>query len=284
MVKHTDAELNDDIQEPSDSDASGADSNVQATDHAQDHAAETSETSNIPHATDAFPAPDAADEDAGTTAQHQSALSSLPDLRQTLSDDPALDDAGADTSREEFTTVYDIIDHLEQTLNEAKGSIFSPSQARINRDEFNEQLGTLKGMLPVQLERASALMREAERRLENAQNQATAIVSSAQSRAAQTVTEAQDQAQFLAGQENVTDLARQQARAILDQAQAKSERLTQGADEYCTKVMRGLQEQLGKLNQDVNAGLEVLGERRQSAAEDYESIVDYDDDPPSEDA
>ena len=219
-----------------------------------------------------------------TAAPHQSALSSLPDLRQTLSDDPSPNGDGIDTSHEEFTTVYDILDHLEQTLNEAKSSIFFPSQARINRDEFSEQLGTLKGMLPVQLERASALMREAERRLENAQSQATAIVSSAQSRAAETVSQAQEQAQFLAGQENVTDLARQQARAILDQAQAKSERLTRGADEYCTRVMEGLQEQLGKLNQDVNAGIEVLEERRKSAAEEYESTAGVDDDLPSEDS
>ena len=197
------------------------------------------------------------------------ALSGLPDLRQTLSDDPALDEQRVANSREEFTSVYDILDHLEQTLSDAKGSIFSPSQARVDRDDFVEQLAALKGMLPVQLERASALMREAERRLENAQSQASAIVASAQSRAADTVREAQDQAQFLAGQENVTALARQQARSILDMAQSRSERLTQGADEYCIKVMHGLQEQLGKLSLDVNAGLDVLNERRQEAARQY---------------
>ena len=42
-------------------------------------------------------------------------------------------------------------------------------------------------------------MREAERRLENAQTQANAIVASAQSRAADTIREAEEQAQFLPG-------------------------------------------------------------------------------------
>ena len=125
----------------------------------------------------------------------------------------------------------------------------------------------------MQLERASALMREAERRLESAQTQANAVVASAQSRAADMVREANEQAQFLAGQENVTELARQKARTILDQAQAKSDHLTQGADQYCTTVMEGLSQQLGKLAQDVQAGLNVLEERQRSAGEQLPKLT-----------
>lgn len=138
---------------------------------------------------------------------------------------------------------------------------------KVDRDEFTDQLSELKKMLPVQLERASALMREAERRLESAQTQSNAIVASAQSRAANMIRDANEQAQFLAGQENVTELARQKARAILDQAQTKADHLTQGADQYCTTVMEGLSQQLGKLSQDVQAGLNVLEERQRAARE-----------------
>ena len=169
----------------------------------------------------------------------------LPDLREK----PTVEEQ----SQEEFTTVYDVIGKLEDTLNEAKGGFFSP--------------GLVKVMLPVQLERASALMREAERRLESAQTQANAIVASAQSRAADTIKEANDQAQFLAGQENVTELARQKARTILNTAQAKADHLTQGADDYSAKVMEGLRQQLTKLTSDVDAGLNVLHERQRAAAD-----------------
>ena len=227
-----------------------------------------------PHEADE-PADDKPSTSSTPSAPSRSALSSLPDLRETLSGEPDAADTAAAKSREEFTTVYDIIDHLEQILTDAKGSLFFPNQARVDRDEFAEQLTALKGMLPVQLERASALMREAERRLENAQSQSSAIVASAQSRAADMIKEAQDQAQFLAGQENVTDLARQQARSILDQAQSKSERLTQGADEYCTKVMQGLQEQLDKLSVDVRAGLDVLNARKAEASEQREQSAQH---------
>lgn len=196
--------------------------------------------------------------------RHAFDMNSLPDLRETNNGN---DFSSADASRDEFTTVYDIIDQLEALLEDAKGSIFTPSMVKVDRDEFGGRLDELKKMLPVQLERASALMREAERRLESAQTQANAIVASAQSRAADMIKDANDQAQFLAGQENVTEIARQKARAILDQAQAKSDRLTQGADQYCTTVMEGLQAQLGKLDRDVQAGLNVLYERQRAAGE-----------------
>ena len=91
-------------------------------------------------------------------------------------------------------------------------------------------------------------------------------MSSAQLQSSQIIDEAQERAQFLAGQENVTALARQKAREILASAQAKSDKLTQGADQYCATVMEGLKQQLDKLEQDVQAGQRVLEERRQAAA------------------
>ena len=183
----------------------------------------------------------------------------LPDLREK----PTVEEQ----SQEEFTTVYDVIGKLEDTLNEAKGGFFSPGLVKVDRDALMDNLDELKKMLPVQLARASALMREAERRLESAQTQANAIVASAQSRAADTIKEANDQAQFLAGQENVTELARQKARTILNTAQAKADHLTQGADDYSAKVMEGLRQQLTKLTSDVDAGLNVLHERQRAAAD-----------------
>ena len=220
-------------------------------------------------------------------------MSSLPDLRDPASrggaDDGRQQDATADAamgaardhdryseaesqSRAEFPTVYDILDSLERQLDEAKSSFFVPNQVRIDRDEFAGQLDELKNMLPVQLERASALMREAERRLENAQTQANAVIASAQSQAANIVHDAQEQAQFLAGQDNITTIARQKARAILDQAQTKADKLTSGANQYCTDVMQGLQDQLDKLSQDVRGGLSVLDQRERAASERLDHI------------
>ena len=204
-------------------------------------------------------------------------MSDLPDLRATFDPNAPLDDS-SDRSRDEFTTVYDIIDSIEEELDEAKPILFAPSSVRVDRESFTGKLDKLKKMLPVQLERASALMRESERRLESAQTQANAIIASAQSRAADTVREANEQAQFLAGQENVTELARQKARGILDQAQAKADKLTQNADKYCITMMESLQQQVDKIGTGVQAGLNVLYDRQREAGA-YLDHLDADDYP-----
>ena len=67
----------------------------------------------------------------------------LPDLRQNATDDEEA------RSREEFTTVYDVIDQMEQSLDQAKGALFAPGLIKVDRDEFADHLATLKKMLPV---------------------------------------------------------------------------------------------------------------------------------------
>ena len=72
-------------------------------------------------------------------------ISQLPDLRETL--DPKADMNPEEVkSREEFTTVYDIIDSMEVTLEAAKTSLFAPSMVRVDREEFAGQLDELKRM------------------------------------------------------------------------------------------------------------------------------------------
>ena len=214
----------------------------------------------------AFPLPDLREREDGGAIDFEE--DEAPLVTQTTK----VSDEVRSKSRAEFTTVYDIIDSMATTLSEAKNVLFAAGMVKIDRDEFVDQLARLKDMLPVQLERASALMREAERRLRTAQAQANSIVSSAQSQSAEIIEEAQERAQFLAGQENVTALAKQKARDILDTAQAKSDKLTQGADQYCANVMEGLKTQLDKLEQDVQAGRRVLEERRRSAKRAQDEI------------
>ena len=76
-------------------------------------------------------------------------MSDLPDLRNTFNPNAPLDDSN-DLSRDEFTTVYDIIDKLESALDEAKPILFFPGSVRVDRDEFTEQLDQLKKMMPAQ--------------------------------------------------------------------------------------------------------------------------------------
>ncbi|MDK6471534.1 hypothetical protein [Gardnerella pickettii] len=248
------SKANDDAA--SDSAAAGDSAGDSSADSSADSAAAGDNVQNL------FPMPDLREREDGGAIEFEDEEENVfkaADL-QTVSEEVRT------KSREEFTTVYDIIDTMETALNSAKGVLFAAGMAKVDREEFGDYLSRLKDMLPVQLERASALMREAERRLRTAQAQANSVVSSAQSQAAQMVEEAQERARFLAGQENVVAIAKNQAREIVSNAQAKAEKLTRGADQYSATVMEGLKQQLDKLEQDVQAGQRVLEERRRAAA------------------
>ena len=251
-------------------------------DDASDDASDAASGATSDAASDSAAAGDSSGDSASTGDNVQN-LFPMPDLRERedggaiafddeeenvfkAADPQTVSEEVRTKSREEFTTVYDIIDTMETALNSAKGVLFAAGMAKVDREEFGDYLSRLKDMLPVQLERASALMREAERRLRTAQAQANSVVSSAQSQAAQMVEEAQERARFLAGQENVVAIAKNQAREIVSNAQAKAEKLTRGADQYSSTVMEGLKQQLDKLEQDVQAGQRVLEERRRAAA------------------
>lgn len=183
-------------------------------------------------------------------------MQSLPEMRPNTSNQQQ-----SVHNREEFTTVYDTIDHLEELLLSAKSTLFTPRMVKVDRDEIVDQLNALKDTLPVQLERASALMREAERRLENAQTQADAIVSSAQLDANRKIEEAQAQAEFLASQEQVTQIARQKANNLVANAQERADQLMTGANEYSLHVMQELQKQVDAYSRNIASGLQALNDR-----------------------
>lgn len=222
-------------------------------------------------ADDASLADNAAAEQTATTPAASTGV--IPDhIRAMLDDD---DDADFE-AKDQFTTVFDLVEQIEELVDESKPSIFSGGQVRLDRDELTSLLNELKSKLPVQLERASALMRESERRLESAQSQSNAIIASAQSRAATIVREANEQAQFLASQENVVAIATDKARTILNRAQNRADRLSRGADEYSTRVLNELADQLSKAQQGVQNGLGVLAERQRQAAADMPHLNDDD--------
>lgn len=195
------------------------------------------------------------------------------DYQSMLPDDDESEEFNS--TKDQFTTVYDLLDQIESLVEESKTGFFS-SQVRVDREELTSLLRELKAKLPVQLERASALMRESERRLENAQSQASAIVAAAQSRSSAIIRDANERAQFLTSQENVTALATERARTILDTAQAKADKLVHGADHYSTAVLTELSEQLAKASHGVQSGLDVLAERQREAAQDLDHLTDDD--------
>ncbi|WP_158214134.1 hypothetical protein [Bifidobacterium vansinderenii] len=245
--------------------------------YAQDsYASQTSSASDASYANASYSDNAYADAAASDGTTDSPAADEVPlpkDYQSMLMDDD--DEEEFNSTKDQFTTVYDLLDQIESLVEESKTTFFS-SQVRVDRDELVSLLRELKAKLPVQLERASALMRESERRLENAQSQASAIVAAAQSRSSSIIRDANERAQFLTSQENVTAMATEKAHTILNTAQAKADKLVRGADNYSTAVLTELSEQLAKASHGVQSGLDVLAERQREAAQDLDHLTDDD--------
>lgn len=202
-------------------------------------------------------------------------------------------DPSFDAPKAEFTTAFDIIGQMGDVLDDAKTTLFNPSIVKIDRDDFQSYLDRLKKMLPVQLERASALMRQSEKKLSDAratsdtiirqarsqaektvrtaQQQAEKTVRSAQQQAEEIVTNARKKADFLSGHEHVTEMARKKSADLIHDADARAARLADNSDAYSQKMLSELNQQLLKLTRDVQGGLRVLDQRRQQARTELEA-------------
>lgn len=192
-------------------------------------------------------------------------------------------DSNEKRAREHFSTAFDLVDEIISEIQEAPKVFFTPEMAKINRDELIEKLNELKKTMPIQLEHASALMREAERHLTNARKQGKVILSEARAKAVSIRREAEEQAEYLAGQENVVSIARDKARDIMDQANDTASNRIGGADRYAQAVMEDLSSELTKTLQDIDNSIRYLQQRRNSQAEqfgdneDTDGIGSYDD-------
>ena len=142
-------------------DTTSQDAEFSAEDEASDETQATLPVQNIINDND-----NGEDSNAGQDeSPADAALKALHDyIPETYKDNSAAADDDDDRiGDEQFTTAYDIIEHMEQLIEEAKTGVFNADVAKINKSEFLDLLHDLKKDLPVQLERA------AERRLENAQ-------------------------------------------------------------------------------------------------------------------
>lgn len=194
--------------------------------------------------------------------------------RPAAYDDVQEDYDGSDTrltgAHPEFNNAFDIIDQLEGELDDAKPVLFHSSEVRVDRQAMLDHLSELRDVLPVQLERASALMREAEQRRQEASERSEKIVRGARDEKDRILEEAHHRADILAGQENVVTIARQKAQAILKDANSRARSLTQGADTYVEEVLTKLSEQLADFTKQTRGGISVIQQREQEASRRFE--------------
>lgn len=111
------------------------------------------------------------------------------------------------------------------------------------------------------IERARAAVPTSVREAQSVLDEATDRVAQGQAEAERIVRRAQDEAEQLIASENVVRNATQRADLIVEAAEAQAAQLRAGADDYCDKVLAGLESELARVGDQVRAGREVLASR-----------------------
>lgn len=192
-----------------------------------------------------------------------------------------------------FQNAFDLVMELLNVISTAKAPLTKPNQVRLEKEPLISALKELESILPIQLRRASELMRESEHRLEDARKKADAITAQARQSADQIVNEAngsakgiredarnearkivaaaQQEAQHLVDNEVIVERAKEKAQTMVSTAQQKVTKLVSGANEYSLATLNSLLKQLSKIGNDVQAGVDVL-QRRQEEIENHQSV------------
>ena len=115
----------------------------------------------------------------------------------------------------------------------------------------------MSALVIVHREEALDLIEQARAAVPTSVREAQSVLDEATDRVAQ----GQAEAEQLIASENVVRNATQRADLIVEAAEAQAAQLRAGADDYCDKVLAGLESELARVGDQVRAGREVLASR-----------------------
>jgi cell division septum initiation protein DivIVA len=147
------------------------------------------------------------------------------------------------------------LDKLEQLINGATRLPFT-GKVVLNEDDLYELVDEIKSALPDELRQARQVLRERDRILERAREEAEALI-----------TEARSQVERLTDESTITRQARKQAEEILERARQVSAELSRRAREYADESMALLEQQLERLLGEVQDGRKQLAASNDAPAE-----------------
>lgn len=147
--------------------------------------------------------------------------------------------------------VAGVLDAIEQAVLAARAMPMS-SSVLVNRAEILELVEQVREALPAQLQRADAVLADADAARAAAHAEAETLVVRARARAAE-----------LVEQEAVVTEARARAAQIVADAEETADGLRRDADDYCDRRLADFEIDLGKVLSQVQAGRAKLAGRLQ---------------------
>jgi hypothetical protein len=147
--------------------------------------------------------------------------------------------------------VAGVLDAIEQAVVAARAMPMS-SSVLVNRAEILELVDQVRDALPAQLQRADAVLADADAARAAAHAEAEALLARARARAAE-----------LVEQEAVVAEAQARAAQIVAEAEETADGLRRDADDYCDRRLADFEIDLGKVLSQVQAGRAKLAGRLQ---------------------
>ncbi len=151
----------------------------------------------------------------------------------------------------------DLLDVLEELVNNGKKSLVG-SRVSVDRDELLDIVNELRNTLPEEIKRARRVVDERKTILENARQEAGNIKASACEDAEIIIKEAENKRMELVDNHQITQLATQQGRDIIDEAQKKARDMRIGAREYVDSLLEEFENYLGSKIQEVQTNRNSL--------------------------
>ena len=124
-----------------------------------------------------------------------------------------------------------LIDMLYEMVDGAKGVAFSPDKCIIIREDALDLLDELRGQLPLELKKAQDLIRARDEYVDSAKKEAERIRR-----------QADLDAKSIVGESEITRVARDKAKEILQRADERSKAMIGVANEYTNDALRRTEE------------------------------------------
>lgn len=144
------------------------------------------------------------------------------------------------------TEVEALLDQLEEILNEAKRIPWG-RQALVDAAAMKVLLDQVRRMLPEEMRQAQWVVKERDRILEEAGQEADSLRNSAQARV-----------EVMADDAEVVRAAKSRAKEIIQAAEQSAQEIHRGALQYVDEVLEGLDNEIGRIQQTIRANRDSL--------------------------
>jgi cell division septum initiation protein DivIVA len=161
-----------------------------------------------------------------------------------------------DTLTRSEADLQDRLEHLREFV--ATGMTLIHHRVWLDLDEFEERFDQIIAILPKEVRRARKIVREEQRIIQDAKDEARRILEEARAEGSQLVTDARDEAERLVEASAVRQRAVEQSQATLARAEEQAAEVRQKSYDYSSQVLKNVSESLKRLQGSVEQDRSAL--------------------------